>query len=118
MTSARSCGSSASPSSWLRTSASQSGMGRLPEPPQSLEELRPFLAKRRKLFLSGGSKAIAAAAAAAIAGFPTTANPAALFHAVEHGVKGGKGEAQSSLGLFLDAPRHFIPVERTFFENT
>src|SRR5207253_3852440 len=117
MTSARSCDSSASPSSWLRTSACQSGMGHLLEPPQSLEEFRPFLAERRYLFLSCGSEAITAAAAAVITGFPTAANPAALLHAVEHGIQGGEREAQRAFGLPLDAASHLITVERAVFQN-
>src|SRR5258708_36376303 len=100
-----------------RTSSCQSGMAHLPKLAQSLEEFCPFLAQRRKLFLPGRRQPVAAAAPAVVARFPASANPPALLHAVRHGVKSGKREAQSALCLFLDAAGHFIAVERALFEN-
>src|SRR5258708_11922486 len=116
-TSSVSAESRARPERRWRTSSCQSGMGHLLEPPQCSEQFRPFLAERRKLFLPGGSEAIAAAAAAIVAGFPIAANPAALLHAVQHGIQGGEGEVQRAFGLPLDAARHLIAVQRTIFKN-
>src|SRR5258708_40187984 len=92
-------------------------MGHLGQSLQRTKEFRPFLAERRKLLLPCGSQPVASALAAVAACFPASANPAALLHAVEHGIQGREREAQSSLGLCLDTPRHFIAVKRTFLEN-
>src|SRR5258708_29628011 len=65
-------------------------MGRLRQPTQSVEQLRPFLANRREFFLPLGSQAITAAAPAIAAGFPAPMNPASLLDAVKHGVEGDR----------------------------
>src|SRR6266567_4443404 len=109
--------SRARPHSRCLTSFCQSGIGHLPKLAQSAEEFCAFLAQRRKLFLPGRRQPVASAPSAVAARFPASANPPALLHAVEHGVKSGKREAQCALGLFLDAAGHFIAVERALFEN-
>src|SRR5216684_857585 len=63
-------------------------------------------------------EAVAAAAAAVRARFPSAANPALLLHAVEHGVERRQREAQRAVRLLFDAPRQLVAVQRAVLENT
>src|SRR6266404_2953512 len=106
------------PESLPETICCQSGIGHLGQTTQRSKQFRPFVTEWRKFFPSGGREPITAAATAVGAGFPTTANPATLLHAVEHGIQGGEAEAQRAFGLFLNAAGHFIAVKWPVFQDT
>src|SRR5215472_18292719 len=117
MTSSFSAGSRPTKSRRRATTCFQSGMGHLGEAPQSVEQLRPFLAQWREFFLPRGRQPVATALASVRAGLPASADPAILFHAIEHRIERRQSEPQRALGLLLYLTRQFVSMQRSVFQD-
>src|SRR6516225_5605294 len=101
----------------LRTSSCQLGISHLGEPLQRTEKFCPFAPERRQLLPTCRRQPVAALATPVAARFPRSTNPPLLLHAIKHGIKCRERKPQRSLGLLLDALRHFIPMHWPTFEN-
>src|SRR5215472_6045107 len=100
-----------------RTSSCQLGINHLGEPLQSTEKFCPFAPERRQLLPPCWGQPVAALPPPVATRFPRSTNPPLLLHAIKHGIKCCERKPQRSLGLQLDAPRHFIPMHWPTFEN-
>src|SRR5437867_6010169 len=77
----------------------------------------PFAPERRQILLPWLSQTVSPPARAVTARLPAAADPALLLHAVEHRIQRRESEAQSAVGLLLDAPSQLIAVKRPVLEN-